>query len=1454
MKKIFTFIFAALMSASMFASPAAVPTVQDVAAAGFDVTNARVICLYFDEQVCNDIVWVGTYNNWATYDPTSMLHFEPLEGFEGWYVVEVVDESETVQGKPVQLKMDGSFAWDFQSGDVEAWINMAQPGTQTGSFEPGYDGEADCTWPENGAYIYELAYWKKHNTPCVDKPKHDYTITVYMPEFCDEIANYADSVFIMGGFDWNEGIKMEQKVDYDFNTYYYVELDGQEEGTEYKFRCGTMGWDIQPQLNGVDLANMTMDVMTDVVLHFDGEGYGFRACAEYKYTEYENWQIRYAPNWEWSNNMTKVADGLYTINIIWPAYTELYGFNIKSDDNPIKQDWYALDDPAVTVADGLVEGEPAKVTLRIVDNKTLVLNIVPTLTTIPTVQDVARAGFDVTNARVICLYFDEQVCNDIVWVGTYRVNEVGNWSTNVEELSTFESLENYPGWYVVEVYDESDVVMGKPVQLKKDGSFSWNFISGDAEAWINMAQPDSKTATFAPGYSGEADCTWPENGAYIYELAYWKKHNTPCVDKPKHDYTITAYLPEFCDEIINYKDSVRVRGDFDDWGEGVLMQPRVDENAKTYYYAQIPNLEYGSEYKIGCGLDSIWKVQIQYYGEGMPNNTLGDEYNVVLHYDTDGYMFLPCSMIATSDGLVYKKGRGNSAIVASFIAPDDFSGNLTIPASVELNGTMCIVNEIGSRAFYGYNNLLSITIPSSVTMIEDRAFFACSKLVYVRMESTTPPTPVFYDAVWGAWAGTHSSLIWSVPCSTKENYSIAWGIDKSRFVEEPGYKITVLSTVGGITKIEEGISCLNDVATISATPDYGYHFVQWTDSVTDNPRSFIVTQDTTFTAEFAINQYTLTAQSMDTVKGTVTGGGTFDYLSLLTITATANYGYRFLKWDDGNTANPRKLTLTQDTTFIAQFTPESYQVTVQNANPAMGSVLGSGSYPYLSTQTISATANYGYHFNQWNDSVTDNPRTIQVLGDTIFTAEFAKNQYLISVEAEHGEANGSGYYEYLSSAQISVTADEHYHFVKWSDENTSNPRTVSVTEDKTYTAIFALDQFTVSATATHGVVTGTGKYEYGKEITLTVVPDFCYEFAGWNDGNMDNPRQVTVLEDVQYFAQCKQLQVAQGSCGAGVYWTLDLQTGVLTISGNGAMDNYSSANQAPWYGYLSFTTFSSLIIEDGVTHIGNYAFYGCSGLVTLSLPNSVATIGHHAFAECQDLEKVAFGAGLQSIGDYAFYNDIRIEEMTCLASRTPDVSANTFGNVSHFAWVYVQSEYFHKYEVNMYWNVFVLKTIEAEPAVVQEDDVTVTPSTDNATIVWPSDDAAAEYSLVITKDGVVFCTLTFNAQGQLIGIAFAPSRDGELRTMSNAEMTVNGWSFTVTGLNPGSTYSYTVDVVDAQKQSIHQYTGSFTTTGGVVTSLPTLMSTSASGKILYNGHLYILRDNKLFTATGARVK
>ncbi len=394
MKKLFSFVAAALMSASMFATPATTPTVQDLVGAGYDLDN-RVICLYFDEQVCNDIVWAGTYNQWNTGTPAEMATFESLEGFDGWYVVEYEDTTTNSQGKPVQLKKDGSFSWEFQSGDVEAWINMAQPGTQTGSFEAGYDGEANCTWANKGAYIYEVEYFKKHNSPCgEDKPKHDYKITAYLPQFCAEIENYADSVRVMGGFDeWTDGIWMEKKLDEDFNDYWYAEIKDVEEGTEFKLRFGTdEKWAVQVQLNGQNLGNEKTGETTDIVLQFDGAGYGFAACAEpveYKYTEYENWQIKYGNTWEWSGNMEKVEEGLFKLEIYW----EGTGINVKSDENPIKKDWFAPEE--LVLGEEVIAPVTVDVYLSVIDDETVAVGVgVDPVqpTALPTVKDIKNDG------------------------------------------------------------------------------------------------------------------------------------------------------------------------------------------------------------------------------------------------------------------------------------------------------------------------------------------------------------------------------------------------------------------------------------------------------------------------------------------------------------------------------------------------------------------------------------------------------------------------------------------------------------------------------------------------------------------------------------------------------------------------------------------------------------------------------------------------------------------------------------------------------------------------------------------------------------------------------------------------------------------------------------------------------------------------------------------------------
>ena len=106
-----------------------------------------------------------------------------------------------------------------------------------------------------------------------------------------------------------------------------------------------------------------------------------------------------------------------------------------------------------------------------------------------------------------------------------------------------------------------------------------------------------------------------------------------------------------------------------------------------------------------------------------------------------------------------------------------------------------------------------------------------------------------------------------------------------------------------------------------------------------------------------------------------------------------------------------------------------------------------------------------------------------------------------------------------------------------------------------------------------------------------------------------------------------------GSCGDNVTYTFVSSTGTLTIQGSGAMKN-SSETSVPWYSYR--TNIKTVIIEDGVTSIGNVAFYFCSGLTSVTIPNSVTSIGSDAFGGCSGLTSVTIPNGVTSIGWSAF--------------------------------------------------------------------------------------------------------------------------------------------------------------------------------------------------------------------------
>lgn len=108
------------------------------------------------------------------------------------------------------------------------------------------------------------------------------------------------------------------------------------------------------------------------------------------------------------------------------------------------------------------------------------------------------------------------------------------------------------------------------------------------------------------------------------------------------------------------------------------------------------------------------------------------------------------------------------------------------------------------------------------------------------------------------------------------------------------------------------------------------------------------------------------------------------------------------------------------------------------------------------------------------------------------------------------------------------------------------------------------------------------------------------------------------------------VMAANGNAGKGIKW--NLKKGVLTISGNGPMKNFGK--DRPWIP----ENVEKLVVEEGVTHVGNNLCNGCKNLIQVSLPSSLKSIGDNAFYSCRNLSDIHIPYGVEEVGDRAFYD------------------------------------------------------------------------------------------------------------------------------------------------------------------------------------------------------------------------
>ena len=790
--------------------------------------------------------------------------------------------------------------------------------------------------------------------------------------------------------------------------------------------------------------------------------------------------------------------------------------------------------------------------------------------------------------------FDSNIYNINVVSADVVMGEVtGSTAQKYLTTATIEALPNY-GYYFTQ-WNDGNTDNPRTINVLRDSTFTASFDSNTYTITVESADVVMGTVTGSADQKYLTTATIEATPTYGYHFVAWNDGNT---DNPRTFIveSDTSFTASFDSNI--YK--VTILADLDEEG-----QPKgdVSGSGSFKYLSQVP---ISVEQRLG------------FYFLNWSDGDVDAHRTITVTKDTTitaMFSIQPVWIVATSCDTVMGSVTPRQNILDSLSA------------------------TISATAKYGYHfvswNDGVTDNPRTLQVVSDTAFSALFD--YNQYDITVASA----NPVMGSVAGTATKNYLAVDTiSATSNYGYhftQWNdgnTDNPRYVtvqrdslftasfDNNTYSVAVLhdTVMGTIENVGEHRYL--DNVTLTAVPKVGYHLDHWDNGSENADRSFVITCDTSFTFTFAPNVYDLSVSADNDVKGSVSGSGTYNYNTNASIAAVANYGYEFHGWNDGINANPRTVNVVSDTNFVALFDTVDFTITALAAVSTMGSVEGSGNYAYLSSATLTATPNYGYHFTQWSDGSTVNPRTFTVTCDSSFTAQFAANTYNLTLLADEvmGSVTGAGDFEYNASTIISASANYGYHFTGWSDGVSLNPRMITVTMDSTITALFAANAYHVAASVNideAGYVTGAADYQFLDQATLTATATPCYHFVGWNDGVVDNPRTIVVESDTAFTALF-ELNVYESEFTEVACDSYSWDNDVYTISGD-YQHVYSTVNGCDSTVTLHLTVnysdegefsdqASDLYVWDGreYTESGDYTFvyqnvYGCDSTMTLHL-------------------------------------------------------------------------------------------------------------------------------------------------------------------------------------------------------------------------------------------------------------
>lgn len=540
------------------------------------------------------------------------------------------------------------------------------------------------------------------------------------------------------------------------------------------------------------------------------------------------------------------------------------------------------------------------------------------------------------------------------------------------------------------------------------------------------------------------------------------------------------------------------------------------------------------------------------------------------------------------------------------------------------------VTEIGNYAFLGCYALASVSISKSVTNIGDAAFAGCSNLVDIICMALTPPS-ITYRYGWNTFdTGCYNSAILTVP---------------------RGYSDIYRTTNGW-----------KEFSTIQALPP---------DMKVDD-LYYVVTSDSTVCVTFKDDSY-------NSYSGDVVIPESVNYDGKVYIVNAIDEKAFYNCSGLTSVIIPNTITTIGDYAFYGCSGLTSLTIGKSVASIGYDAFNGCNNLKELNWNAINCSSN--------GNMSTSNIETVTIGSEVeVLPNGFVIGSKITEVTIPNSVTSivGSAFYNCSGLASLtignSVTSIGNYSFY-----GCNNLISVIIPNSVTSIAPCAFSHCSKLKNVTLPNSLSSISYltfENCIGLTNIVIPDSVTYIGSGAFKNCSNLRTVVVSNSVD-------------TIESGAFYGCDALNKVIIfdLAIWSRIKFWSYTSNPLYYShhlYLNEKEIKHLVIPDGVTNIGDYAFINGTSFIDLTLPSTLESIGNNSFESCKRLTDITLGASINSIGSGTFKDCAAVNSVTCMASTPPAMAGMDCFDSDCYDWatLYVPGDRVEEYNSALYWNKF----------------------------------------------------------------------------------------------------------------------------------------------------------------------